>query len=122
MCSSDLIGTKRRRALKLAKKRLAVAEKNLAKADKKGFYDEVSRGVWGYLGDKLSIDMAELSKDNVEEKLSAKNAKPETIIKLKSLLNTCDLALYSPIGEGSEMRTNYYAAMNLIADLEDEIK
>ena len=22
---------------------------------------------WGYLGDKLNIDMAELSKDNVEE-------------------------------------------------------
>ncbi len=120
--AADVIGTKRRRALKLAKKRLSVAAKHLAKSDKKNFYDEVSRAIWGYLGDKLSIDMAELSKDNVEEKLLAKNAKAETIAKLKNLLSTCELALYSPVGEGSEMKTNYDTAMNLMADLEDEVK
>jgi hypothetical protein len=120
--AADVIGTKRRRALKLAKKRLSLAAKHLAKSDKKNFYDEVSRAIWGYLGDKLNIDMAELSKENVEEKLLAKNAKAETISKLKTLLNTCELALYSPVGEGGEMKTNYDAAMNLMADLEDEIK
>jgi len=120
--AADVIGAKRRRALKLAKKRLSVAEKHLTTGDKKNFYDEVSRATWGYLGDKLNIDMAMLSKENVEEKLLVKNAKAETISKLKGLLNTCELALYSPIGEGSEMKTNYDAAMNLIADLEDEVK
>jgi hypothetical protein len=120
--AADVIGTKRRRALKLAKKRLSVAEKHLAKGDKRNFYDEVSRAIWGYLGDKLNIDMAELSKDNVEEKLLARNAKTETISKLKNLLNTCELALYSPVGEGGEMKQNYEVAMNLMADLEDEIK
>ena len=120
--AADVIGTKRRRALKQAKKRLSIAEKHLVKSDKKNFYDEVSRAIWGYLGDKLNIDMAELSKENVEEKLLAKNAKAETISKLKTLLNTCELALYSPVGEGGEMKTNYDAAMNLMADLEDEIK
>ena len=120
--AADVIGTKRRRALKLAKKRLSLAAKHLTKSDKKNFYDEVSRATWGYLGDKLNIDMAELSKDNVEEKLLAKNAKAETISKLKNLLNTCELALYSPVGEGSEMKTNYDAAMNLMADIEDEVK
>ncbi len=120
--AADVIGTKRRRALKLAKKRLSVAEKHLAKSDKKNFYDEVSRATWGYLGDKLNIDMAELSKDNVEEKLLAKHAKPETIAKLKALLGTCELALYAPVGEGGEMKQNYETAMNLMADLEDEVK
>ncbi len=120
--AADVIGTKRRRALKLAKKRLSIAAKHLTKSDKKNFYDEISRATWGYLGDKLNIDMAELSKDNVEEKLLARNAKTETILKLKDLLNICELALYSPIGEGSEMKMNYDAAMNLIADLEEEVK
>ena len=120
--AADIIGTKRRRALKLAKKRLSLAAKHLAKGDKKNFYDEVSRATWGYLGDKLNIDMAELSKENVEEKLLAKNATAETISKLKGLLNTCELALYSPVGDGSEMKTNYEVAMNLMADLEDEVK
>jgi hypothetical protein len=120
--AADVIGAKRRRATKLAKKRLATADKHLAKGEKKPFYDEVSRAMWGYLGDKLSIDHSQLSKDNVEEKLLAKNAKPETIVKLKSLINTCELALYSPIGAGDEMKQNYNAAIDLIADLEDEIK
>lgn len=120
--AADVIGTKRRRALKQAKKRLSVAEQHLAKSDKKNFYDEVSRAVWGYLGDKLNIDMSELSKDNVEEKLLAKSAKPETIAKLKNLLSICELALYAPVGEGGEMKQNYETAMNLMADLEDEVK
>lgn len=120
--AADVIGTKRRKALKLAKKRLSVAEKHLAKNDKKNFYTEVSLAIWGYLGNKLNIDMAELSKENVEEKLLAKNAKPATVNQLKNLLNICELALYSPVGEGSEMRSNYETGLNLMADLEDEIK
>ena len=121
--AADVVGTKRRRAIKLAKKRLSVADKHLKTDDKKAFYDEVSRATWGYLGDKLNIDMAELSKDNVEEKLQARAVKPETVAKLKALINTCELALYAPVSdEHTEMKKNYDAAMNLIADLEDEIK
>jgi tetratricopeptide (TPR) repeat protein len=120
--AADVIGTKRKRALKLAKKRLSIAEKHLAKNDKKNFYDEVSRALWGYLGDKLSIDMSELSKDNVEEKLLARNASPEIVARLKNILGTCELALYAPVGDGGEMKTNYNNALNLIADLEDQIK
>ncbi len=121
--AADVVGTKRRRATKLAKKRLSVAEKHLRTNDKKAFYDEVSRATWGYLGDKLNIDMAGLSKDNVEEKLQARNVNPETIAKLKALINTCEMALYAPVSdEHTEMKKNYDTAMNLIADLEDEIK
>ena len=121
--AADVVGTKRRRAIKLAKKRLSLADKHLKTNDKKAFYDEVSRAMWGYLGDKLNIDMAELSKDNVEEKLQARSVKPETIAKLKGLINTCEFALYAPVSdEHSEMKKNYDTAMNLIADLEDEVK
>lgn len=120
--AADIVGAKRRRATRLAKKRLSTADKHLGKGNKEAFYDEVSRAIWGYLGDKLNIDLSQLSKDNVEEKLLAKNVKPETIAKLKALIHTCELALYSPIGAGDEMRQNYNAAIELIADLEDEIK
>jgi len=121
--AADVVGTKRRRAIKLAKKRLSIAEKHLKTNDKKAFYDEVSRATWGYLGDKLNIDMAELSKDNVEDKLQARNVNPETIAKLKALINTCEMALYAPVSdEHTEMKKNYDTAMNLIADLEDGIK
>ena len=120
--AADIVGTKRRKALKLAKKRLQVADKFLNSNDRKGFYDEVSKAIWGYLGNKLNIDMAELSKDNVEEKLVAKGVNPETVSKLKNIINTCEMALYAPVGENGEMKNNYGNALNLIADLEDEIK
>lgn len=120
--AADIVGAKRRRATKLAKKRLSAAEKHLSKNDKTAFYDEVSRAIWGYLGDKLSIDQSQLSKDNVEEKLLAKNVKADSIATLKSIINTCELALYSPVGAGDEMKQNYNAAVTLITDLEDEIK
>jgi hypothetical protein len=120
--AADIVGAKRRRALKLAKKRLSIADKHLKLNDKKVFYDEVSRAIWGYLGDKLNIDMSELSKDNVEEKLLNKSVKGETIANLKGLINTCELALYAPAGENGEMKKNYDSALHLIADMEDEIK
>jgi len=120
--AADIVGAKRRRATKLAKKRLSAAEKHLSQNNKPAFYDEVSRAIWGYLGDKLNIDQSQLSKDNVEEKLLAKNVKTETITRLKSLINTCELALYAPIGAGDEMKQNYNGAIALITDLEDEIK
>ena len=120
--AADIVGSKRRKALKLAKKRLSIAEKHCAQNDRKNFYDEVSRAIWGYLGNKLNIDMAELSKDNVEEKLLAKSVKAETVAKLKSLVNTCEMALYTPTTDDSELKNNYQNALNLIADLEDEIK
>ena len=120
--AADVIGVKRRRAIGLAKKRLNAAEKFLAQQDKNGFYNEVSRALWGYLGDKLNIDMASLSKDNVEEKLLARNVNPETVAKLKGLLSTCDIALYAPVGGADEMKQNYEVAMNLMADFEEEIK
>lgn len=119
---ADIIGTKRRKALRLAKQRLNKAEKLLTVADKKNFYTEMSLGIWGYLSNKLNIDISNLSKDNVEETLAAKQVSTATIEKLKTLLTTCEQALYSPIGEGSEMKQNFETGLNLLADLESEIK
>lgn len=118
----DIVGSKRRKAQKLARKRLQAAEKFIAQKDKKAFYSELSQAIWGYLSHKLSIDMADLSKDNVEEKLAARNINQEKINQLKQLINTCELALYAPIGDGDAMKQNYELAVEIIADLEDEIK
>ncbi|HUM46550.1 MAG TPA: BatD family protein [Chitinophagales bacterium] len=120
--AADITGTKKRRALKIAAKRLRFAEKNLSQGEKKKFYDEVSRALWGYLGDKLNIDMAELSKESVDEKLFARNVKPGTTVRLQQLINTCEVSLYAPSADATEMKMDYKTALNLIADLEDEIR
>jgi hypothetical protein len=43
--AADVIGAKRRRATKLAKKRLTIADKHLSKNEKQPFYNEVSRAM-----------------------------------------------------------------------------
>ena len=78
--------------------------------------------MWGYVCDKLNIDIASLSKENVEEKLLSRNVSNDTIARLLSIINSCELALYSPAASDTEMKNNYSAALNLIADLENEIK
>lgn len=118
----DIIGTKRKKALSVARKRLTAANKLQKNGNKKEFYDEVSRATWGYLADKFSIEMSALCKENVGEKLTSKKVKPETLQRLYKLLNTCEIALYAPVSEVGEMKENYDVAINLIADLEDEIK
>jgi len=118
----DIVGTKRRKAQKVARKRLQLAEKHLATNSKIEFYTELSQAVWGYLSHKLNIDMADLSKENVAEKLQAKNINAERIDSLKQIISTCELALYAPVGEADAMKKMYAMAADLIADLEDEIK
>ncbi|MFN8277272.1 MAG: BatD family protein [Chitinophagales bacterium] len=120
--AADVIGVKRRRALKLARKRLTAAGKLLKAQDKMGFYNEISRAFWGYLGDKLSIDPSQLSKDNAAEKLRERQVSETTIATLHGLISTSEQALYSPVGAGAAMQENYDAAMKLMADLEEEIK
>lgn len=118
----DIVGTKRKRALSVAKKRLSIASKHLKSGNKKEFYDEISRATWGYLADKFSIEMSELNKENVGQKLTERNVRSETQAKLNKLLHTCEIALYAPVSEVGEMNENYKNALELIADLEDEIK
>lgn len=120
--SADVLGSKLRKANKMAKKRLAVAEKHLRENNGKLFYDEVSRALLGYVSDKLHIDVADLSKDNIEEKLRNKNVDEEKINSLKQLLETCEFALYTNLTGNENMQQQYTNAVTTIAELEDELK
>lgn len=120
--TADVAGTRRRKALKVAKKRLHGAEKFLKDNQRRNFYEEVSRATWGYLADKLNMDMSELSKENAASKLAARSVSQGTIEKMQHLLSSCELSLYSPSGNAVEMQNDYKIALDIIADLENEIR
>mgnify|MGYP003690552727 CR=1 FL=1 len=97
--SQDVIGTKRKKANKMASKYLSEASKN--KADKSKFYELLGRALYGYLSDKLSIPLSELNQEKIKEKLAASLSEVE----IKSLLQTlefCEMAKYAPITSVSE--------------------
>lgn len=118
----DIVGTKLRKANRVARRRLANAEKHLNAHQHKLFYDEISRAVLGYVSDKLHIDVADLSKENIEEKLVHKKVNIELISQLKQLLSKCEFALYTNVQSDENMQQQYDTAVGLISSLENELK
>ncbi len=120
--SADVVKFRSRRALKLAAKRLKDANALLASNNAEAFYTEISRALWQYVSDKLSIDRAELSVDIVTQKLLEKNIPEEFITRLKLCLETCEFARFAPASSSSEEKKKMYeTASSIIIAAEKEL-
>lgn len=86
------------------------------------FYNEVVRALWHYLSDKLYLPQSELSKENISEKLHLRAIEQSKINDLHNTLDTCEQALFSPIGQEMAMQQTYTKAIELIIDLEEQLK
>jgi len=113
---------KTKKANKMAKKRLKKASHFLKSDEKEAFYEEVLRALWGYMSDKLSLPLSELSKDNASEVLSNSNVTEEVITQIIEILDTCEFARYAPATGTGEMDKLYNLAMATISKLENQIK
>lgn len=111
-----------KKANKVAIKRLKVAEKYLKAHDKEHFYDEVLRALWGYFSDKLSIPVANLTKDNIEKELSDYGIGNELIGKFIQILNTCEFARYAPAESDAAMDKLYNETVDAIGEMESKLK
>ena len=111
-----------KKANKMAIKRLKVAEKYLKAHDKEHFYDEVLRALWGYFSDKLSIPVANLTKDNIEKELSNYGIGNELIGKFMQILNTCEFARYAPAESDAAMDKLYNETVEVIGEMESKLK
>ena len=90
--------------------------------DKAGFYDEVLKALWGYLGDKLSVPVSELSKDNIAAKLAERQVSEALIGECMSLIGECELARYAPALSHLPEAKVYDKADALMDRLENVIK
>lgn len=129
---SDMAGYRNRQALKVAKRGLKNAAAMLARTEKGidtssesrvAFYSEVARAIWKYLGDKLSIQQADISIDGVVNELSRRSISPETSSSLKSLLESCEMARFAPTSLSTEtMKQTYADASNIIVEIERTLR
>ncbi|MDR2840687.1 MAG: BatD family protein, partial [Paludibacter sp.] len=119
---SSIEFVKNKRANRIAKKRLKVAKRLLEQGKKDGFYEEILKALWNYLGDKLNIEAALLAKENVSAELAASNVSQEMINELLELLNTCEYARYAPSDNQNQMGNLYDNAASIIGKLENSIK
>ncbi len=109
------------KADKVALKRLAQAEIYLTQGEQRAFYDEISKALWGYVSDKLVINRAELSKENIRSKLIEKQVQPENVNHFINILNTCEMAVFAGIGSTADMTNVYNQAKKMIIDIENVV-
>ncbi|MDP2207363.1 MAG: BatD family protein [Bacteroidota bacterium] len=119
---SDVIRFKSKRATKIAKKRLATTKHLLSAKKRDEFYEELSKALWGYVGDKLGIQLSELSKDTVSTSLKARNVSDESINKILITLDHCEFARFAPSSDRLDMQNIYNDTVDLISTIEEEIK
>lgn len=111
-----------RRANKQAKKRLRTAAKFIKENKREAFFDEVMRALWGYLSDKLTLPLSELTKDNAKEEMQRHNISSEAADEFMHLLDTCEFARYAPAELSESMQSVYDKAVDVIGRLNDNIK
>jgi hypothetical protein len=120
--NANMLRVKNRRAGKLSKKRLKIAKGYLNKQDSNKFYDEVLTAIWGYLSDKLSIPLAELSKDTVFNDDRMHNLEAEIKDELLNVIEQCEFARYAPSAVDTSMEDLYKKTFKLIIKLEQKIR
>ena len=120
--NTNIMQTRHRRASKIATKRLKQAAHLLKAGNKEAFYDELLRGVWGYMGDKLSLPVAKLSRDNASTLMEKLQVPNDTIQRFMNILDTCEFARYAPASGSAEMDKLYHETIETITLLESQMK
>ena len=113
----DVAGMRRKRAMKVARKRLKYAEKHLKDNNSNQFYEEIYRAIWGCLADKYSIPLSSLSRDTVIRCLAEKQVPAEQQERIMKVLQEVDLARFAPGDAHVQMQSIYDDALNMIVAL-----
>jgi len=119
--SRDTVLLRRKRANKVALQRLVTAKKLLQEQNRKPFYEEVSKAIWLYLSDKLSIPLSALSRDTASAAMSAKNVPADVQRTVENVIGECETALYAS-SSSRQMADTYDDAVKVISNLEDIFK
>ncbi len=110
-----------KRANKVAVQRFRIAMQYMKAENRHAFYEEMLRALWGYMGDKFNIPVANLTKENVREELHKRGVPQELSQCFSDLISQCDEAQYSPVA-GARMSDIYNEGVEFISKLESVIK
>lgn len=81
------------------------------------FYASVNRAIWKSVSDKLQLPASELNKLNIASGLRTQGWSEEDIIQLTSVLNECEMKLYTPEYNTSDMQRVLFAAEKILLSL-----
>ena len=114
---ADTGGRRNRAARKMATRRLRSAKTSAAAGDRKAFYDDLVRALWGYLSDRFGLEASGQSRDGIRTTLAERGLDAGLTAELIALLDRGEMALYAPAGGGS-LDDDYQSAVALLEKLE----
>lgn len=120
--NANIAKTRTKKANKVAVKRLKFANRLLKENKKNEFYDEILKTLWGYMSDKLSIPVSQLSKENITVELEKRGVEEPLVNELHTVLNEGEFARYAPGDAGAAMDKVYNMAIAVISKMENSIK
>lgn len=120
--NSNIALVRNKKATSVANKRLKAASIFLKENKKEAFLDEVFKALWGYVSDKMSIPLSELSKESVSGKFTEKNVNDEISKLFISTLNDCEFARFAPDDGSLTMNSIYKSAADIITKMEHELR
>ena len=119
---ADVVGSKNRKATKMAMKRLQLAGTFLKQNLYTAFYEELHKALLGFISDKMNFPMAELSKENIADAMRKGKVEEKNINDFISLLDACEFARYSPSAGYEAMSAHYDAALDVISSIDSNMK
>jgi len=112
----------RKKATRIAVKRLQKAKKLLESGKHDAFHEEISLALWGYISQKFNIPMSMLSMDTAREQLESRNVDIALTERFLSTLNDCNFARYAPEGKALNMQQLYDLAIKTITETEQVLR
>ena len=119
---ADVVGTKNRKATKMALKRLHLADTFLKQNLYTAFYEELHKALLGFISDKLNIPVAELSRDRITEALTDGGVDKGHVDKFIAILDACEFARYAPDSGHDAMVAHYADAVETISSIDSNMK
>lgn len=114
----DTLGTRNRKAMKVARTRLKKAQEFLRQNLYASFYEELHKALEGYVSDKLMLPVSDLNKDRIAEELAARKKDGQVTEDLFAILDACEYARYAPSGGSEAMEKHYSDAVKVISEIE----
>jgi tetratricopeptide (TPR) repeat protein len=106
----------------MAHARLKVAKSYIDQSLPGAYYEELHKALIGYISDKLTISVADLSKDNIVEALLMRGVSNKDAKAIIEIIDECEFARYAPDSSNEGMAKLYNDAVMSISNIENGIK
>lgn len=118
----DVLLMQRKKATRIAVKRLIKAKKLLDSGEHDAFHEEIAFALWGYISQKFNIPMSLLSMDTAREQLEMRNVDNSLTERFMTTLHDCNYARYAAPGKALNMQQLYDLAIKTITETEQVLK